>query len=147
MIKASIKLRNENIVDIHTTIDIKKDGYVVIHAPEGYTTQGLYLVGQVVDVQEIITSVEESFIQKIDTSYYDQMTAAKLEASKMREVLDKIWSEKTDDQKLEILSQTEPEIIDDPIVETVDEPLVEEELPGETIPVDTVEETVDPVNG
>jgi hypothetical protein len=77
------------------------------------------MTGQVLEVSEDLSKSEESFVQKIDTTYYDILQEEKAQSSRMKEVLDKIWHEKTVDQKLTILEATEPH--QDPLLEETKE--------------------------
>lgn len=135
MIKIKIVLQRYGTeIEVATSIAIQPGDFVIIHAPEGYESNGKYMTAEVIGVSPDVGLLEEKFVQKIETNYYDQMMQAKAEKLKMRAVLDKFWYEKSDEQKLDILSTTEP--------------LIEETPPAEetsTEPV--VDETVDPITG
>ncbi len=135
MIKIKIVLQRYGTeIEVATSIAIQPGDFVIIHAPEGYESNGKYMTAEVIGVSPDVGLLEEKFVQKIETNYYDQMMQAKAEKLKMRAVLDKFWNEKSDEQKLDILSTTEPLIEETPPVE-------------ETATEPVVDETVDPITG
>ncbi len=135
MVKVKIVLQRYGTeIEVATSIAVQPGDSVVIHAPEGYEANGKYMTGEVISISSDVGLLEEKFVQKIETNYYDQMLQAKADKLKMKAVIDKIWNDKTDDQKLDILSTTEPLIEEVP---TAEEPV--------TDPV--VEESVDPITG
>ena len=124
-------------IELATSIDVQVGNYVVIHAPEGYESNGKYMTAEVLSVSTDAGLLVEKFVQKIETNYYDQMQLANEERLRMKTIMDKIWNDKTDAEKLAILETTEPhveetvetteEVVTDPIVEeTVSEPVVED---------------------
>lgn len=119
--------------EVATSIAVQPGDFVIIHAPEGYESNGKYMTAEVIAVSSEVGILEEKFVQKIETNYYDQMLQAKTEKSKMKAVLDKIWNDKSDEQKLDILSTTEP-LIEEVLIseEPVAEPVVEETVEPET---------------
>lgn len=116
MIKIKIALqRHGTEIELSTSTQIQVGNYVVVHAPAGHETYGKFMTGQVLEVTEDLLNNEESFVQKIDTTYYDILQEEKAQSSRMKDVLDKIWSEKTVDEKLTILEATEPHLQDPPL--------------------------------
>jgi hypothetical protein len=144
-IKVLIQRYNAEI-ELATSIDVQVGQYVVIHAPEGYEANGKYMTAEVISVSTEVGTLEEKFVQKIETNYYDQMQLAKAEKLRMRAIMDKFWSDKTDDQKLSILETTEPPI--EETVETVEDPVsdpvVEEPVTEETAETTTTTDEVTP---
>lgn len=138
MTKLKVALQRHGIeIEIATSIPVAVGNYVVVRAPAGYESYGVFVTGLVLEVSTDTTGIEEKFVQKIDTNYFDQMEAAKLQAAKMRETLDKIWMDKSDDEKLAILATTEPEIVQEPVVDPVlSEPIVENTVVTEEPVVD-----------
>jgi len=138
-IKVLIQRYNAEI-ELVTSIDVQVGQHVIIHAPEGYEANGKYMTAEVVAVSDDVGVMEEKFVQKVETNYYDQMQLAKAEQIRMRAVMDKFWNEKTDQQKLAILETTEPPIEEtvDPVEEPITEPVVEEPVVDETTPTDEV---------
>lgn len=135
MIKIKIVLQRYGTeIEVATSIAIQPGDFVIIHAPEGYESNGKYMTAEVISVSPDVGLLEEKFVQKIETNYFDQMMQAKAEKLKMRAILDKFWNEKSDEQKLDILSTTEPLIEETPPVE-------------ETATEPVVDETVDPITG
>lgn len=121
MVKIKIALqRHGTEIELSTSTQIQVGNYVVVHAPEGHETFGKFMTGKVLEVSEDLSKNEESFVQKIDTTYFDILQEEKAQSSRMKEVLDKIWSEKTVDEKLTILEATEPHL-QDPTLEEKDE--------------------------
>lgn len=121
MVKIKIALqRHGTEIELSTSTQIQVGNYVVVHAPKGHETFGKFMTGQVLEVSEDLSKSEESFVQKIDTTYFDILQEEKAQSSRMKEVLDKIWSEKSVDEKLTILESTEPQLQDPSIEEKVD---------------------------
>jgi hypothetical protein len=122
MVKIKIALqRHGTEIELSTSTQIQVGNYVVVHAPQGHEVFGKFMTGQVLEVSEDLSKSEESFVQKIDTTYYDILQEEKAQSSRMKEVLDKIRHEKTVDEKLTILEATEPKIQDPLLEETKEE--------------------------
>lgn len=121
MVRIKIALqRHGTEIELSTSTQIQVGNYVVVHAPKGHETFGKFMTGQVLEVSEDLSKSEESFVQKIDTTYFDILQEEKAQSSRMKEVLDKIWSEKSVDEKLTILESTEPQLHDPSIEKKVD---------------------------
>ena len=121
MRKIKIVLQRYGIeIEVATSVDVQVGNFVVINAPEGYESNGKFMTAEVISISENVGALEEKFVQKIETNYYDQMFLAKADKDRMKSVLDKIWNDKTPDEKLEILSATEP-LIEETVTESVDE--------------------------
>lgn len=132
MIRIKVELQRHGVeIELSTSTQIQVGNNVVIHAPAGYESYGQFMTGKVIEVSPDLLKNEESFVQKIDTTYFDILQKEKAESLRMREVLDKIWKEKTVEEKLTILESTEPIIENPPLEEENTEPNQDQNPPLE----------------